>query len=142
MPGFVDTGLNLCHVDDVAAGHLLALRNGRIGERYILGGENVMLADMLGEIAALVGRRRPTLRLPLRLVYPLAMAAEGLARVTGRTPFITREGLRLAEQPMFYADDRARRDLGYLSRPWSEGLADALAWFRAAGYVPASGRAA
>lgn len=135
MPGFVNTGLNLAHVDDVAAGHLLALQKGGVGERYILGGENVTLAEMLGDIAGMVGRRKPTLRLPLPLVYPLAMAAETLARVTGRTPFINREGLRLAAQPMFYDDARARRELGYTSRPYREGLADAIGWFRQAGYL-------
>src|SRR5499425_3294838 len=76
MPGFVDTGLNLAHVDDVAAGHLAALRRGGIGERYILGGENVSLRAMLGEIACITGRRPPRLRLPVTAVYPVAVGAE------------------------------------------------------------------
>ncbi len=82
MPGFVDTGLNLAHVDDVAAGHLAALLHGRIGERYILGGENVFLADMLADIARLVGRRPPTLKIPRAAVYPIAYAAELIARIS------------------------------------------------------------
>lgn len=135
MPGFVDTGLNLAHVDDVAAGHLLALKSGRTGERYILGGENVLLSTMLAEIAGLVGRRAPRLRIPRRAVWPLAVGAEALARVTGREPFVTRDALRMAKYRMFFDDAKARRDLGYKSRPYREGLADAISWFRQAGYV-------
>ncbi len=101
MPGFVDTGLNLVHVDDVAAGHLAALQHGRIGERYILGGENVFLADMLADIAHLVGRRPPRLKLPRRLLYPIAYGAEVMARFGGGEPFATVDGLRMASKHMF-----------------------------------------
>jgi len=135
MPAFVETGLNLAHVDDVAAGAVAALEEGRIGERYILGGENVSLSDLLGEIARIVGRRPPRVRLPLGLVYPLAVGAEAAARVTGRTPFVTREGLRLARKFMFFSDAKARRELGYVTRPYVEGLSDAISWFRAVGYI-------
>ena len=135
MPGFVDTGLNLAHVDDVAAGHIAALERGRIGERYILGGENVFLADMLIDIARLVGRRPPTLKLPRKLLYPLAYGAELLARVRGVEPFVTMDGLRMARHHMFFDDTKARTELGYVSRPYREGLADAIAWFRAHGYL-------
>jgi len=133
MPAFVDTGLNLVHVDDVAAGHLAALARGRIGERYILGGENVLLGDMLADIARLVGRRPPRLKLPRKMLYPVAYAAESLARVSGGEPFATVDGLRMAKRRMFFDDSRARRELGYVSRPYREGLADAVAWFRAHG---------
>jgi dihydroflavonol-4-reductase len=135
MPGFVDTGLNLVHVDDAAAGHLAALHRGRIGERYILGGENVHLGVMLADIAQMVGRRPPRLRLPIAAVYPLALGAELWARWSGREPFATRDGLRMARQHMFYSDAKARRDLGYASRPYREGIADAISWFRQAGYL-------
>jgi dihydroflavonol-4-reductase len=135
MPGFVDTGLNLVHVDDVAAGHLAALRRGTIGERYILGGENVLLRIMLAEIAQMIGRRPPRIRLPVAAVYPFAVAAELWSRVSGREPFATREGLRMARQHMFFQDAKARRELAYVSRPYQEGIADAIAWFRGAGYV-------
>src|SRR5258707_555472 len=94
MPAFVETGLNLAHVDDVAAGHLAALDRGRIGERYILGGENVFLADMLADIARLVGRRPPTVKLPRIMLYPVAYGAEVLASLRGAEPFITMDGLR------------------------------------------------
>jgi len=133
MPGFVDTGLNLAHVDDVAAGHVAALMYGRIGERYILGGENVFLAEMLADIARIVGRRPPRLKIPRVAVYPLAYGAELMARIRGVEPFVTLDGLRMARRHMFFDDAKARRELGYTSRPYREGLADAIAWFRAHG---------
>jgi dihydroflavonol-4-reductase len=135
MPGFVDTGLNLAHVDDVAAGHLAALKRGTIGERYILGGENVSLGDMLAEIAGIVGRRPPHIRMPIAPLFPLAFGAEFWASLTGREPFLTMDGLRMARHHMFFSDAKARRELGYSSRPYRDGLADAIAWFKQAGYV-------
>lgn len=135
MPAYVETGLNLVHVDDVAAGHLAALRHGRIGERYVLGGENVSLRDMLGAIATIVGRPAPRIALPRRLIYPLALAAEAFAGLTGRTPFVTRDGLRMARHRMFFSSAKAERELGYRARPHAEGLADAVAWFRGAGML-------
>lgn len=136
MPAFVDTGLNLVHVDDVAAGHVAALKRGRIGERYILGGENLTLADLLGRIAQLTNRRPPRLRLPRALVYPLALAAEGLARVTEREPFVTLDGIRMAKHKMFFASTKAERELGYTWRPVEEALRDAVQWFRVMGRMP------
>jgi dihydroflavonol-4-reductase len=135
MPGFVDTGLNLAHVDDIAAGHLAALERGRVGERYILGGENVLLGRMLAEIAQNVGRRPPRLKLPLAPMFPLAWGSEAVARLTGRSPFITRDALQMARHHMFFTHEKARRELGYSSRPYQQGLADAIAWFREAGYL-------
>ena len=135
MPAFVDTGLNIVHVDDVARGHVAALERGRVGERYILGGDNVALSELLTEIARLVGRRPPSVRLPTGLIFPFAYGAELMARFTGREPFATRDGLRMARKYMFFTDAKARRELGYTSRPHVEGLADAVAWFRAAGYI-------
>jgi dihydroflavonol-4-reductase len=135
MPGFVDTGLNLAHVDDVAAGHLAALHRGVIGERYILGGENVSLRTMLADIAHVTGRRPPWLRVPVAAVYPIAIGAELWSHVSGREPFATRDALRMARHHMFFSDAKARRDLGYRSRPYREAIADAIAWFRDAGYL-------
>ncbi|HXD14467.1 MAG TPA: hopanoid-associated sugar epimerase, partial [Xanthobacteraceae bacterium] len=140
MPGFVDTGLNLVHVDDVADGHLAALRRGAIGERYILGGENVLLADMLGDIARLVGRRAPRLRVPRAAAMPIAYAAETMARFTGREPFATVDGLRMAKHHMFFTSAKAERDLGFRARPYREALADAIDWFREAGYLDGTRR--
>jgi len=135
IPIYVDTGLNLAHVDDVAAGHLAALRRGKIGERYILGGENVLFSDMLAVIAVIVGRKAPTLHAPRALIYPLAYGAELLAKFGGGEPFITLDGLRMARHRMFFDDAKARRELGYVSRPYREGLMDAIAWFRAHGHL-------
>lgn len=135
MPAFLDTGLNLVHVDDVASGHLAALERGCIGERYILGGQDVALADMLADIARLTHRRPPKLRLPRRLLYPLAIGAETLARFTGREPFITVDGLHMARHHMFFTSAKAEAALGYRARPYVEGLRDAIAWFRSAGHI-------
>jgi len=135
MPGFVDTGLNLVHVDDVASGHLAALRRGAIGERYILGGENVLLGSMLADVASIVGRRPPALRLPIAALYPVAFGAELWARLTGKAPFATLDGLRMARHHMFFSDAKARRELGYTSRPYREAIADAVAWFKQRGYL-------
>jgi dihydroflavonol-4-reductase len=135
MPAFVDTGLNLVHVDDVASGHLLALQRGRIGQRYILGGENVTLARMLEMIAGLVGRRAPRVRLPRRAIYPIAFASEAIARFTGREPFATLDGLRMAKYRMFFTSAKAQSELGYTARPVIEALKDSIAWFRQAGLI-------
>jgi dihydroflavonol-4-reductase len=135
MPGFVDTGLNLVHVDDVARGHLAALLHGRLGERYILGGQNVTLAQMLADIAHIVGRPPPRMRLPLPLIYPIAIIAGGCARITGREPFVTVDGLRLAKHHMFFTAAKAERSLGFQARPYVEGLRDAIDWFRRTGYL-------
>ncbi len=117
MPGFLDTGLNLVHVDDVAEGHLAALKRGTIGERYILGGENVLLADMLAEIARLVGRHPPRWRIPRAVAMTVAYAAETNARLTGRAPFTTLNGIRMADHHMFFTAAKAERDLGFRARP-------------------------
>lgn len=135
MPAYVDTGLNLVHVDDVAAGHLAALARGRIGERYILGGDDMTLGAMLADISRLAGRRAPTTRLPRQLVYPIAYGAEAAARLTGREPFATVDGIRMAKYKMYFSSAKAGRELGYRSRPASEALADAYDWFRDAGYL-------
>ena len=135
MPAFVETGMNLVHVDDVARGHVEALINGRIGERYILGGENVPLVTMLTEIARLTGRRAPRLKLPRAPLYPLAAAAEAFARVASREPFLTRDALRMSAHRMFFSSAKAERELGYRTRPYVEGLRDAIDWFREAGYL-------
>ncbi len=135
IPAFVDTGLNLVHVDDVAAGHLLALEKGRIGENYILGGDDVMLEEMLGAIASLCGRKAPHIRLPRAPLFPLAIGAEALARITGKEPMLTTDALRMARYRMFFSSARAARELGYRARPWHDGLADALAWFQTNGYL-------
>ena len=137
IPAYVDTGLNIAHVDDIARGHLLAHAKGQIGRRYILGGDDLALRDILGAIAQLCGRRPPRVRLPRRAVYPVAWLSELGARVTrGPEPQVTVDGLRMAAKKMYFDSNRARVELGYSSRPAHEAIADALLWFRARGIVP------
>ena len=136
MPAYVDTGLNIVHVDDVAAGHLLAFERGAIGGRYILGGEDMTLGAILGEIAALTGGRAPLARIPHTLIMPLAFAVEAWTRISGGDdPFVTLDGLRMARKKMFFSSEKARRHLGYAPRPAVEGLADAITWFGENGYL-------
>jgi dihydroflavonol-4-reductase len=135
IPAFVDTGLNLVHVDDVAQGHLAALDRGKIGERYILGGQNVQFSEMLAVIANLIGRRPPRVRLPRSAIVPLALAAETVARFTGREPFVTMDALRMSKYRMFFTTAKAERDLGFTARPFTDALTDAIRWFRGAGHL-------
>jgi dihydroflavonol-4-reductase len=131
IPAYVDTGLNIVHVDDVAAGHCLALEKGRPGERYILGGDNLTLQQILALIARIAGRAPPRLRLPHGIVLPLAMAAEAWARVAGtQEPFATVDGVRTARKRMFFSSAKAQRELGYEARPAQEALRDAVHWFQ------------
>ncbi len=133
MPGYLETGLNIVHVEDVAAGHLLALARGVIGERYILGGQDLMLGDLFAMTARLAGSRPPRLNLSEGVLWPVALAAEGLARVFGIAPLVTREHLRMARKPMYFSSAKAVAELGYQPRPAADALADAIAWFRASG---------
>lgn len=135
IPGYVDTGLNLVHVDDVAQGHLAALRRGKIGEHYILGGQDVSLARMLNDIAELCGRRPPRFCFPRPLLYPLALAAEAAAHLTHKEPFVTIDGLRMSKHRMFFSSAKAERCLGYVAGPYREALSDALAWFTQNGHL-------
>lgn len=135
MPAYVDTGLNLVHVDDVAAGHLLAFERGRVGERYVLGGEDMTLGEILATVARLVGRRAPRLRLRHGWLLPFAYLTQAWGRVTRREPRLTVDGLRMAKKYMYFSSDKARRELGYTARPAETALSDAIAWFRAHGYL-------
>jgi dihydroflavonol-4-reductase len=135
MPAYVDTGLNIVHVDDVARGHLLAFERGVPGERYILGGEDMTLRQILAEIARLVGRAPPRVRLPYAAVLPIAYLAEAFARVSGRTGRVTLEGVRMSRKRMFFSSAKAHRELGYRWRPPEQALADAVQWFRDRGVI-------
>jgi dihydroflavonol-4-reductase len=135
MPGYVDTGLNIVHVDDVAAGHLAAAAMGRVGERYILGGENMSLKEIIAEVARAAGTQPPRIRVPYAVAYPVAIGAELVARLTGREPFITRDGVRMARKKMYFTSAKASRELGYVPRPARGAIADAVGWFKANGYL-------
>jgi len=136
MPAYVDTGLNVVHVDDVADGHLLAFDRGEIGERYVLGGENMALAAILAEICTYVGRKPPTVRIPHDLIMPVAYLAEAWTRMTGGAePFVTVDGVRMAKKHMFFSAEKAKSALGYAPRPAAEALHDAVDWFRDNGYL-------
>jgi dihydroflavonol-4-reductase len=135
MPAFVDTGLNVVGVDDVAAGHLLALHRGRIGQRYILGGDNVSLQQILAEIAELTGRRAPRIKLPLWPLFPVARIAEAIAQVTGKEPFVTLDGLKMSKSRMYFTSGKAESELGYRPQPHSKALQSALGWFASNGYL-------
>jgi dihydroflavonol-4-reductase len=130
MPAYVDTGLNIVHVDDVAAGHLLAYERGNAGERYILGGEDMSLRNILVQISTLVGRKPPRVRLPYGVVLPIAYVAEGFAKISGRSGRITLEGVRMSRKRMFFSSAKAARELGYTARPPVHAFEDAIRWFR------------
>jgi dihydroflavonol-4-reductase len=136
MPAYVDTGLNLVHVDDVAVGHLLAFERGTIGERYVLGARNMTLKEILTELAVITGGQPPRIRLPHNLVLPIAYVSEAWARLTGgNEPRVTLVGVRLAKKKMFFSSEKAKRVLEFSPRPIEEALRDAVDWFRRNGYI-------
>jgi len=136
MPAYVDTGLNLVHVDDVAVGHLLAFEHGKIGDRYILGGRNMTLQEILTELAAITNRQAPRIRLPHNWVLPIAYLSEAWARLThGAEPRVTVTGVRLAKKRMFFSVNKARELLGFNPRPIEDALREAVDWFQKNGYT-------
>ncbi len=136
MPAYVDTGLNLVHVNDVANGHLLALEHGKVGDRYVLGGQNLTLKELFTAIAGITGRTPPRVRLPRSVVFPIAWVSEAWAHLVSRTePRVSLTGVRLARKKMFFSAEKAKRLLGFNPRPVEEALRDAVAWFRENGYL-------
>jgi len=130
LPAYVDTGLNVVHVDDVAEGHWLAFQHGVVGERYVLGGHNISLRELLIEIAEIAGRTPPRWRLPHAAVMPVAYLAEAWARLTGIPPIATVEEVRMSKKRMFFSSAKAERELGYVPGPVRLALEDAVMWFR------------
>jgi len=137
MPAYLDTGLNIVDVRDVAAGHIAAFERGRTGERYILGNENMTLRGLLERLAAITGRPAPTVRLPA--LVPLAYAAVGeyLLGPLGFRPDVPLEGVRMAKQRMFYDIAKATAILGFTPAPVTRALSDAVTWFEEHGYLDA-----
>ncbi len=132
MPAYVECGLNIVHVDDVAEGHALALERGRIGETYILGGEDFTLGQVFAMAATAGGHRPPRLKLPVAPLIPVALVCEALARF-GIEPVVTRETLAMSRKTMFFSSAKAKAELGYTPRPAEQAIRDAVSWFSAAG---------
>lgn len=136
IPAYVDTGLNVVHVDDAAEGHILAYNSGKVGEKYILGGENMALAEILTEVARICGRKPPTIKLPHGALVPVAVVAETWGRIFGGEPMVTLDSIRMSRKRMFFSSDKARNALGYTSRPARHALRDAVEYFRSSGLCP------
>ena len=134
MPGFLDTGLNVVDVRDVAEGHLAACERGRAGERYILGAENLTLHQIFDVLAKISGRKAPKLRIPYVMAYAAGMASTAWAGVTGHEPHVPLDGVRMARTKMWVRHDKAARELGYSPGPAGAALARAVEWFKANGY--------
>jgi dihydroflavonol-4-reductase len=136
MPAFIDTGLNVVDARDCAQGHLLACEKGRPGERYILGSENLTLAEILGTLARLAGRKAPTVRLPYAVAYAAGALSTAWAGLTRRPPRIPLEGVRMARKRMWVTHEKARRELGFDPAPAETALARAVEWFSGARSAP------
>jgi dihydroflavonol-4-reductase len=136
MPGYVDTGLNIVDVEDVAQGHVLAAQRGRVGEKYILGHENLTLQQILGLLAEITGKPSPRFKVPYGLALGVAYADAALARVMpGREPFVPPVGVKLSKKKMFFDPSKAVRELGLPQTPAREALRKAVRWFQENGYV-------
>lgn len=136
MVASLDTGLNLVHVKDVARGHILAGERGRVGERYILGNENLSLLDIFRRLAAITGLAAPRFRVPYAVAWLGAATMEGMARLTGRPPQVPLTAVRMAKKRMHFSSARAVRDLGLPQTPVDVALSDGVLWFVARGYAP------
>jgi len=136
MFGTLDTGLNLVHVADVARGHILAARQGRVGEKYILGNRNCSLTEIFQMLADITGLPAPRVRVPYPLIWAAAVVSEGHARLTRRPPRVPLTGVRMARKRMYFSADKAVRELGLPQTPVEQALRDAVEWFVAHGYAP------
>jgi dihydroflavonol-4-reductase len=134
MPAYIDTGLNLVDARDTAVAHLLAAERGRPGERYIVGSENLTLAEILEKLARLTGIAAPRIKLPYAVAYAAGVVTTGWARVTGRTPLAPLDAVRMAKKKMFVSHAKAARELGFSPEPVDGALGRAVEWFRANGY--------
>lgn len=134
MPAYMNTGLNIAHVDDIAQGHLLAYMHGKPGERYILGGENMDLIQILRAIDEIGGKKIKRMNIPMALILPVAWVMEKIAIVTNTQPRVSIDSIRMAEKKMFFSSEKAIRELGYQYRPSAEAIKDAVTWFQNNGY--------
>jgi dihydroflavonol-4-reductase len=139
FPAYVDTGLNLVDVAEVARTHVAALERGRPGERYILGGENLSLKQILDKMSAITGIPSPTMKVPHAVAMAFAFLDETVTgRLRGKEPRATVEAVRMGKKKMFASSAKAERDLGFRILPVYAALRSAIDWFRAHGYAPAS----
>lgn len=129
MPAFIDTGLNVVDVRDVALGHWLACERGRVGERYILGSENLTLRRILHDLAEISGRKAPTVELPYFVAWTAGAAGTALAQITGKPPRVPLEAVRMAKQKVWVSHEKAARELGFAPRAAREALVEAVKWF-------------
>jgi dihydroflavonol-4-reductase len=135
LPGYVETGLNFVGVEECAAGHLLIAEKGKVGERYLLGGENLTLKAMLDILAKITGLRAPSLKIPHGLALSVAYANTVLSRLVGREPGIPIEGVKIARHMMFVDSSRAQRELGFKAGSVTAALERAVRWYEANGYI-------
>ncbi len=135
MPGYVETGLNFVGVEECAAGHLLAAEKGKIGERYLLGAENLTLKELLDTLAEITGLAAPTLKIPHGVALGVAYVETGFSRLLGKEPQIPVEGVRIAQHKMVVDASRAQRELGFKPGPVAAALERAVRWYQANGYV-------
>lgn len=135
LPAYIDTGLNLVDVKDVAEGHRLACELGTPGERYILGCENLTLGQILERLAAITGRKAPAIKLPYAVAYAAGVVTTGWSRISGNPPLAPLDAVRMAKKKMFVSHDKAGRELGYRPRPVNSALQRSVDWFSANGYV-------
>jgi dihydroflavonol-4-reductase len=136
MPAFIDTGLNIVDVHDAAQGHWLACEHGRVGERYILGAENLTLAQILEILARLTGRKAPTLELPYALAWCAGACSTAWANLTGTPPRVPLAAVRMAREKKWVTHEKARRELGFTPGPAETALARAVEWFGGSGRLP------
>lgn len=135
MPAYIDTGLNVVNVRDVALGHWLACEKGTPGERYILGSTNLTLGQILHELAHLTGRKAPTLQLPYSIAWTAGVLTTAWANLTGAPPRVPLEAVRMAKKKMWVSHEKAARDLGYAPCPATSALTDAVRWFSTRAHV-------
>ena len=135
MPAYLDTGLNLVDVEDVAEGHLLALEKGKSGERYILGNKNLTLKDILGKLAEISGKPAPKIKIPYWVAYAAGAFSTAWAEISGRPPEIPLDGVKMAHETMYYRADKAIKELGFPQTPVEKALEKAVGFFRDFGYL-------
>ena len=135
MPGYVETGLNFVGVEECAAGHILVAEKGTVGERYLLGAENLTLKGVLDVLADITGLPAPSLKIPHGLALGVAYAETAFSRLIGREPLIPVEGVKIARHMMFVECSRAKRELGFQTGPVSAAFERAVRWYEANGYI-------